>query len=33
MMEVGMTSEIQAKAKELAELILNSEEYQNYTIK
>ncbi len=29
-MEVGMTSEIQAKAKELAELILNSEEYQNY---
>ena len=30
MMEVGMTSEIQAKAKELAELILNSEEYQNY---
>lgn len=30
MMEVGMTFEIQAKAKELAELILNSEEYQNY---
>ncbi len=30
MMEVRMTSEIQAKAKELAELILNSEEYQNY---
>lgn len=29
-MEVGMTSEIQAKAKELVELILNSEEYQNY---